>query len=106
LRTLQGSTIRWGGAGTTTTIVGGAVVRTISKICASLCGVLLAFMVLLGVMIGFLASFEYENGIYFDEATLVTYHEGTKTFLGILVAIGGVVFSFFFWLGRRILRYE
>jgi len=83
------------------------VVRTISKICAAICGALLAIGVVLCVMIGVLMSFEYDDyGVYFDEATLVTYHEGSLFFLWVIGAIVIVVFGFFFWLGRRILRYE
>lgn len=83
------------------------MVRTISKICASICGALLATQVVLGVMIGFMMSFEYDrHGVYFDESTLITYHESTLFFLWVIVAILGVVFVFFFWLGRRVLRYE
>ncbi len=80
--------------------------RTISKACAAICGVLLAVLTVVSIMLHQRMRMEYVNGVYFDEETLLVYSQETMIILWFIVGVGILVFAGFFWLGRKILKLE
>jgi hypothetical protein len=80
---------------------------TVSKACAVVCGGLLAVVVASGVLLYVHVGLDYNSeGFYFDEKTLLVYSQQTMLFLWFALTAAAVMFGFFFWLGRKILRLE
>ena len=80
--------------------------RIISKCCAATCGVLLAILTVVSIILHQRMRMDYDGGIYFDEQTLLVYSEQTVVLLWFVVCVGVLMFAFFFWLGRKILTLE
>ncbi len=80
--------------------------RIISKACAAICGVLLAILTVVSIVLHQRMRLDYDKGIYFDEQTLLVYSEGTLVILWFVICVGVLMFAGFFWLGRRVLKLE
>lgn len=80
--------------------------RIISKACAAICGVLLAILTVVSIMLHSRMRLEYVNGVFFDEETLLMYSQQTVVILWFVVGVGILVFAGFFWLGRKVLQLE
>ncbi len=80
--------------------------RIISKACAAICGVLLAILTVVSIVLHQRMRMDYDNGIYFDEQTLLVYSEGTVVILWFVICVGVLMFAGFFWLGRKVLKLE
>jgi hypothetical protein len=80
--------------------------RIISKACAAICGVLLAILTVVSIVVHQRMRLDYDNGIYFDEQTLLVYSEGTVVILWFVICVGVLMFAGFFWLGRKVLKLE
>ena len=80
--------------------------RIISKACAAICGVILAILTVVSILLHTRMRLEYVNGVYFDEATLMMYSQQTVVILWFVVGVGILVFTGFFWLGRKVLQLE
>lgn len=80
--------------------------RIISKACAAVCGALLAVLTIVSIVLHQRLGLDYTNGIHFDEQTLLVYHEQTVVILWFVIGVGMLMFTGFFWLGRKILQLE
>lgn len=81
--------------------------KRISQISAGLCGLTGSVCVVIGTMLHHRMGFDYDaHGLYQDPETLYLYSRGTLLPLWIIFAAAGLFSVLFFWVGRRVLRFE
>jgi hypothetical protein len=81
--------------------------KRISQISAGMGGVCMAVTLVIGSMLSHRMGFDYDDhGLHQDPQSLYVYSKGTLLPLWIIFAAAGGFFGLFFWIGRRVLRFE
>jgi len=81
--------------------------KRVSQISAGLSGLTLGIVIVVGTMLHHRMDFDYDaHGLFQDPKTLYVYSRGTLLPLWIVFGGAGLFSAAFFWVGRRVLRFE